>query len=839
LKYKLNPNPYIGAGLLAAMLWLFKNPAYKLLEVILVKPVFASFEAGVWTDVVVVAVLGFLTVWLARDRTWKSLSRIVLIAVVFYVFQRIDAHWTFTKMSSLPQIAYWDLVPAFLLLSLPLCLLLQGKTLQEVNALPGQGFVEDNAVNNYEDDHFKRKIAASEIARLIELTNNRKSFAIGILGDYGSGKTSFQNLINLGLADDRVLKISFDPWSAGSPETIRREFFDLLAVRIAAVDLKISSMVYSYGRKLASFDSRSLSWLNWLGFLRNHGSVQSSGEYDQINKMLRATGHKIIITIDDLDRLYPAEIMEVLKLIRNTADFSNVFYLVGYDKAYVQSVMRNLTEAGGMNYLDKIFQLEIPLPKREENDLLVTLQGYLKEMVTKEHFDIFENSMIPHGFRNRYEKAYSGILRQGRDVVRFLNGFKIVYKLIGEEVDFECLLLLELIKFRFPAIYDLIYTQSETFLYEKPVRSTHEQYLCPRLAKQKDFNNRTDEVSVFRTYLEKLELTDEEVSLLDGIFKALFKGSQYHRPESKNSISYPLYFEIYFRYRLSLTDLSDKDFKAAMVSGHMREYMEYCASHNLHKELMVRLMQEDISQSRRHFEQVIRWIFSFGRTYVEKENTRYFDCEPLIDKIYNYHNVITDNLYKKDVKAYQDFIDHLFSISEPPFLFENELIYHLKKKGDDFVIPTAKLTAHQYSYFTRYAESSHGLSADVLWVFWGAKEHYRVPADSPSSYYEKWRFEGSLVAKMKSYLKTKDPVEFLKFSIQREMREPSLAFIYPQVLEMFGDPAEYRQLVVDNPALDEKVRQEYLELYGKCAALEFKQYVEMDFQTALRKPEPA
>lgn len=721
------------------------------------------------------------------------------------------------------------------LLSLLLCYLLQFKKKKIPERSIDKGFFEDSTVTNYEGDHFKRKIAATEIAALIQDTDNLKSFAIGILGQYGSGKTSFLNLINLALKNTEVLKISFDPWSAANPEMIRREFFDLLADKVAAVDLKTSSLIYSYGRKLASFDERAASVVNWIGFLRSQGSVQSSGEYDQINKMLGATGRKVIVTIDDLDRLYPAEIIEVLKLIRNTANFSNVFYLVGYDREYVQSAIGTLNGSAS-DYLDKIFQLEIPLPKRETDDLLVTLQNSLKEMVSEVHYAVFENQMIPNGFRNRYERAYSGILRQGRDVVRFLNTFKIAYKLIGDEVDFECLLLLELIKFRFPAIYDVIYTQHDTFLYETPLRSTHEQYFSPRLAKQKDFKNHVEEVSVFRTHLEKLGLPDEDASLLDGLFMTLFKGSQYNSPDSKNSISYPLYFEIYFRYRLSRTDLSDKDFQSAKASDRMREYMEYCATQGLHKELMTRLMQEDITKDKRHFEQVIRWIFSFGRTVIEKEGMFHFDYESLVDKIYNYQNHITDALYGKNVDDYKDFINHLFSVSLAPFLFENELIYHLKKKGNDFVVPLIELTAHQCSYFTQMAASGHGLSEDTLWLFWGAREHYRVPADDSGAYYEHWRFEPDLVKRMKVYLVNKDSKEFLKFSIQRDMRDHSRTFIYKHVMDMFDDSAEYRKLVAENPEIDEEIRAEYLELFDKLAEKNFTEYVEMEFKSELNKP---
>lgn len=834
MKFRPIAFPIVGALILALTLFFFRIPISKLLDATIVKPLFASFERSIWADIILTASLAGSVIWISAEKNWRSLIKPVVYGALFYIFQRNNSYWTFTNTSLSPIISYWDMMAFALSLTLPVGFFLQRKTPTLNPMSTVQGFIEDNAIVNQEDDHFKRKPTAVEIARLIRLTNNQKSFAIGILGEYGSGKTSFMNLINLEFDSKEALKISFDPWSAGNPENLRREFFDLMARKIAEVDEKISSLIYSYGRKLASFNDYSLSALNWLNFFSNQGSAQSSGEFQQIDKMLRRLDRKIVITIDDLDRLYPAEILEVLKLIRNTGSFPNVFYLVGYDKPYVQEALRKQNEAGGLDYLDKIFQLEIPLPKREEDDLLITLQQHLRGIISSEHYAIFENVMIPNGFRSRYEKAYSGVLRQGRDVIRFVNSFKIIYELIGAEVDFQCLLILELIKFRFPSIYDLIYTQSDLFLYESPVRSTHEQYYSPRMVKQESTEKMPNDLSVFKTHIEQFTwLNPEDVSLLDGLFMTLFKGRSYSRPEAKNSISYPLYFEIYFRYRLSHSDLSDKDFKAAIVSGTIPDYMVYCANHNLHKELMIRLMQEDISKDRYHFEGVIRWIFSFGRTYVAKEGCYKFDYESLVDKIYNYHNMITGQLYKNDSRSYPDFIKHLFNIGTPPFLFENELIYHLKKKGDHFVISLNELIGHQLSYFTRMAESSHGLSKETNLLFWGAREHFMVPVSS-GGYSEHWRFEPLLVAKMKTYLVSKDPKEFIRSSINFDIRDRSKASIVKQVLDMFDQPSEFRALIAANPSLDDTIKVEYLKLFDKLSAKDFKEYVDIEFSTDLQ-----
>lgn len=76
-----------------------------------------------------------------------------------------------------------------------------------------------------------------------------------------------------------------------------------------------------------------------------------------------------------------------------------------------------------------------------------------------------------------------------------------------------------------------------------------------------------------------------------------------------------------------------------------------------------------------------------------------------------------------------------------------------------------------------------------------------------------------------------------RFSIQQDMRDRSRAFIHREVMEMFDAPSEYRSLVAENPALDDEIQKEYLELFDKLSETNFQKYVEIDLKTELHKPE--
>ncbi len=820
---------------------LFRVPISNLAYLTVVKPFFESYTPKVWTDVLIIALLIVAIYKIAKHPSPQVGAKVAVYGQIIYWFQRYNEFWDFFYLALLPKSTYWDLLGAASFLPFLIGFLIKNITPNLEDETSNTGFLEDKEIDNYEDDHFKRRVTATEIAHLIYQTKNKKSFAIGILGEYGTGKTSFLNLICNEFDSQKILKIEFDPWRANSPEEIRRSFFDQLATKIALLNFNASSTVYGYGRKLANFNERSVSFLNWFYFLRNLLSDKQEDEHYQVNELLKKVKKKIVIIIDDLDRLHPKEIMEVLKLIRNTANFSNVIYLVAYDKDYLQHAVKDFNRDGRQDYLDKIFQLEIPLPKREEDDLLAILSLKLKNIVSEEHYDDLENNLIPRGFKNPFETGYAEIFRQGRDVVRFINSFKLTYQLIGSEVAFKDLLILELIKTRYPVVYDLIYTHSKKFLSEAPVYHLYELYYSPNLIKNKnnleEEEEEEEEETEFKKYIETLgNLLPKDVNLLDKLFKTLFNGGPYSRPEPKNSISYPLYFEIYFRNRLSQRDISDKEYRNAIRSGTLDKFMKYCASHDLHKEIIIRLFQEDVSRDRLHFEMIIRSIFSFGRTFVQKESADAFDYSALIKRIDNFQNFITDKFYKKAPGRYKEFLEGLFHTALAPYTFENQLIFEIKElRREDFAMPFSTLSSFQSGYFNRMAESGHGLSRETLWLFFGGREYYYAETQESLNLQEHWRFIPDSAKLMKEYIKKLDPINFLKFSINRDLRNPSIARIIKQVLDIFDNPNELRNIIIENDKLDENIKNEYLMFFDLCASVNFEKYVEIEFHTMLKE----
>jgi predicted KAP-like P-loop ATPase len=155
----------------------------------------------------------------------------------------------------------------------------------------------------------------------------------------------------------------------------------------------------------------------------------------------------IAIFIDDVDRLGIGEIREVLKLIRNTAKFPNILYVVTMDKEYVAQQL-GLVGIDGNLYLEKIFQLEISLPKMDDTEVLMTMRNELLAMTMshKSVNDLFDD--LPQETKG----MVLSVVPTFRSAKRFARQFSTIFNFIRDtiglrEIDLFDLFYLELIHY--------------------------------------------------------------------------------------------------------------------------------------------------------------------------------------------------------------------------------------------------------------------------------------------------------------------------------------------------------------------------------------------------------
>ena len=87
---------------------------------------------------------------------------------------------------------------------------------------------------------------------------------------------------------------------------------------------------------------------------------------------------KIIVIIDDMDRISGEDIMDIFSLIKNTVDFKNNFFLVSLDLDYTKkAILEKYPLLDVQRYLEKIFQLQILLTPILFEDIKNLIKGQL------------------------------------------------------------------------------------------------------------------------------------------------------------------------------------------------------------------------------------------------------------------------------------------------------------------------------------------------------------------------------------------------------------------------------------------------------------------------------
>lgn len=403
-----------------------------------------------------------------------SSIRLVLIVALYFVCIRPYCYFGERHLSFFNYIYYLDLV--WLSAAILTLRLKPYKTLQ-VNS-SDFSLIEDYFNHKISEDELARKPFAENIAKHINGTKNQKAFSIAVIGNWGSGKTTFMNFIeeDLKKLNPNVnLTIKYNPWRVTKTKIMIEDFFQSFIVAINEFDDDLSSKIKSYSNYLLDLDDSIISKFTSLSV---NLAVKDSGNadtiikaYNDINELIRNTGKRFVIFIDDVDRLTGKEILQVIKIIRNTADFNNVFFIVGIDYNYVvQALIKTHEIPNSQSYLQKIFQLEIILPPFDQKKILPRLKIYLDynnlSPDEKQRFDLVfdqltDNSII---FSHRiFEGKTRGLIEQSftsfRDIVRFSNSFKISYRILNGHVDLIDLFLIEIIKIKYPVIYMKIATK--------------------------------------------------------------------------------------------------------------------------------------------------------------------------------------------------------------------------------------------------------------------------------------------------------------------------------------------------------------------------------------------
>jgi len=389
-------------------------------------------------------------------------------------------------------------------------------------------FIYDKPIETQQDDFLGRTKFSQHLGKSLLDWQGKESLVIAIYGEWGSGKSSVINLasefIKKTNEKDKPTIIEFNPWFFSEQENLSEHFFNEIAKELevrkdSEKDQKIAEKLKYYAGILALapdeslfnkkilgiglssiFVSQIVQWFNishdWIkylffiiGFLlilfetikdyllKLASLFEIKSSYNkksvlevkkEIKEELANRKKKLIVVIDDIDRLNQSEIKQIFRLIRVNADFPNTIYLLAFDRNIVEKNLEEQIGVSGKDYLNKIVQVNFDIPFAMPNKIATFLFKELDRVLgalpeSSQRFFAEDNSYWP----NIYNSGFKDFFRNIRDVKRFTSSleFNISQMYQGDvmEVNPIDFIAIEAIRVFAPNFYSFMKSRNSLF----------------------------------------------------------------------------------------------------------------------------------------------------------------------------------------------------------------------------------------------------------------------------------------------------------------------------------------------------------------------------------------
>lgn len=278
----------------------------------------------------------------------------------------------------------------------------------------------DKPITLPEDDLFGRQGFAHNVVKIISSFGLDENFVIGLYAKWGMGKTSTINIIQNELDELGAIEgIYVNAWTlGGSPEKILWYILEKISYRITGTTAR--SRLKKLGEKLEKLSNAELPFgieadFDLIGEGRNEtkissgkiastvgyaGRILASGDAikhakEKVEKSIKEKNVKVVVFIDDIDRLNKSQIAEVFRLINNIANYEGVTFVLTFDKEYVSAALEDQLPQGqsGDDYLEKIVQVPLHLPTIHRTVLDDVFTQKLQSVLAATGIDIKEDEI--------------------------------------------------------------------------------------------------------------------------------------------------------------------------------------------------------------------------------------------------------------------------------------------------------------------------------------------------------------------------------------------------------------------------------------------------------------
>lgn len=301
------------------------------------------------------------------------------------------------------------------------------------------------------------------VASLAEAILKDGAPVIAVTGKLGDGKSSALNLLGVSLRErGDVIVVSFSSWLPGDEQTLVLSLFETIAEHARS-----QYWVPGLTGELRKFARMLLGTVPKFGeTLRTLLEEPSqTSQLRALKRLLAKLPVRIVVLIDEIDRMDSKEVHALLKAIRGVVDLPNLTYVCAF---YRKSLIRLIGEqdsAYGRLYVEKFFPVQFLVPPADRELLgkffdqkMDGLSERFGLFPTQQDRKVFDEAVLP--IWHTCMKSYLGNFRR---MILFFNAFEVSLKQVSKEVNPFDMMILQLVKMMSEETYEFIYENPAVF----------------------------------------------------------------------------------------------------------------------------------------------------------------------------------------------------------------------------------------------------------------------------------------------------------------------------------------------------------------------------------------
>lgn len=240
----------------------------------------------------------------------------------------------------------------------------------------------DKPVASITEDLFNVEVYVNALCSFIR--NCETPMTVSIQGDWGSGKTSMMNMMRANM-QGAVWPVWFNTWQFSQFDMGNSLAFSMMDVLLSGlgcnqdVRQKILKGLHGFGRKalkVATDHAIGGETAGMVGELLGNGDVDFASEIMELKskfqkavdeKLQKEKRDRVVVFVDDLDRLQPVKAVELLEVLKLFLDCEKCVFILAVDYEVVtlgikQKFGSDVSEEKGRSFFDKIIQLPFKMP---------------------------------------------------------------------------------------------------------------------------------------------------------------------------------------------------------------------------------------------------------------------------------------------------------------------------------------------------------------------------------------------------------------------------------------------------------------------------------------------